>query len=681
MPTLTLKHVLVLSFLVRLILIPFFSDDFNYWANLTFTSFLVKGYNPWTVTYNDPTLHWINPWRCPPLQLPLVIPPLIVNELTGNYILMLYAIKLPLVLIDILSIFFVYKILQMWSDNERKDIRYLLLFALNPISLWASAISGSTDPLLTLLLVMSVFFFLKSVENSKVEKHLSALFLGMSIAAKLFPVVFVPVFLLKLKETKERIVFVILAALPIVLVSLPFLIWDYGSYVNMILFLNVGGVNPFVTFLTPGFSDFLKVLLAVTSILMFGVAYFRKTNILINIVLAFLALYALMGFSGFDAKYFSWFIPFAVLLASKKETLRVPAARFLPFIYIPSLVGYLIYNGPVNSVEGMTGFFYFAYQWLRLKVVVFRVLPLSDLIYTVAGAASALLILCYFVAVAVKAPSFTLPAIKSEKLDIIHAIKKNYKLFLSLFLITLVSVVVFAKIVPYETMVLGVEVSNSNLQFYDNFSRSILNPQWGVAGNGNYTIEFGEKPSYIRLNGNITLYRGWGPTWQGFKESSEAQVGLVFKLDEIPQNVSESAILVTNGGWFGVMKENKTYDFVYYDQITNKTALNVPIDYQWHELTVYYDKNDRLASFDNESSIILSRESFSYICLGLPINSSTEMKGSSFSVDYVEVNVQNFYSNISSVIYVFLALFVPLVIISCTGVYISRRKLYHRGSS
>jgi hypothetical protein len=675
MPTFRLGHVLLLAFLVRLIVIPFFSDDFNYWANMTFTSTLLNGKNPWIVTYNDPCLFWINPWRVSPLQLPLLISPTIVNGQVGNYILTLFAMKLPLVLIDVLGIFFVYKILQMWFDDEKKNIRYLSIFAFNPISIISSAIIGSTDPIVTLFMIVSLFYFLKPTKNATTEKNISAIFLGLAIAAKLFPVVFIPVFLLKIKKAREKVTFAILSIFPIALFSLPFLIWDYSSYVNILLLHNIGGFHPFLTFLNPNLDVFLKTLVTIASIVMFGFAFFRKTDILINIVLAFLALYALMGFGYFDTKYFSWFIPFAVLLASRKE-MKIPKSDVLPFIFIPSLVVFMIYNGPYNAVEGMTGFYYFAYHWLRQKVIIFQVLPFSDIMYLVAGIISALLIEYYFWMTVIRAPSISFPIIRFEKLEIIQNIKRHKKPLLALFLVALVSIVIFANVVPYETIGTGVDASNSTLLFYDDFSRSVLNPQWGVAGNGNYTVVYRDEPSYIRLNGNITLYRGWGPIWQGFKESSEAQVRLVYKLDDISQDVSKSSILVTNEGWFGIIKENKTYNFVYFDQRTNETVFKTPVDSQWHELRVYYHENDRSVSFDGELSAILSGEVFNYICLGIPIDSGVEMKGCSFSVDYVEVSVQNFYSSVAGEMYAFTALFVPYPVILYILFFISRRRSY-----
>ena len=679
MLALKLRHVLALAFVVRLFLIPFFSDDFNYWAALTFTGPLLSGKDPWIIVYNDPTLHWINPWRVPPLQLYLAIPQSIVNWLTGNYVLTLYAIKLPLVVIDILSIFFVYKILGLWSDNDRRNIRYLLLFAFNPISIISSAIGGLTDPLPTLFMVVSLFFFIRPVK-SKLEEEASALFLGLAVAAKLFPAILIPVFLLKLKKVRERIVFAILSVLPFVLVSLPFLVWDYNSYINMLFLHNIGGLNPFLTFLNTNLGILFRVSTALASILMFGIAYFRKTDISINIVMAFLALYVLIGVGYFDAKYFSWFVPFAVLLASRKEV-KIPKLGFLPFIYIPSLVIFLIYNGPSNSVEGITGFYYLVYLWLKQKVIVFQVLPFSSLMYTLAGILGAFLIGYYFCMTAIRAPSLDFSIAGFEKLNITQSIRSRKKLLSALFLVTLLSIVVFGAVLHFENSVTGVNVSDSGLYFYDDFSSSTLNPQWGVIGNGNYTINWTQKPSYIALNGNITLYRGWGPIWHGFEESTEVQVGLVYRLDETPVNLSEASILTTNGGWFGVKKENETYDLVYFDQKTNETVLREPVDLQWHELQISYDKDNRSVNFGNGMSVRLPESNFNFVCLGLPMDSSAEMKGVSFSVDHIEVTVRNFYSSAAGDTYVFVALFIPAIIMICVFILVFSKKNSHLESS
>jgi hypothetical protein len=500
------------------------------------------------------------------------------------------------------------------------------------------------------------------------------------VAAKLFPAVLIPVFLLKLKKARERIVFAILSVLPIVLVSLPFLIWDYSSYVNMLFFQNVGGLNPFLTFLNANLDVSLRVLAVLVSILMFGIAYFRRSDILVNMVMAFLALYVLIGIGYFDARYFSWFIPFAVLLASIKDV-KIPKLDFLPFIFIPSMVIFLIYNGPFNAVEGITGFYYFAYLWLRQKVVVFQVLPFSNLIYISAGIASALLIGYYFCMAAIKAPSSGFPVIRFEKLNIIRSVKSNKKLLLALSLVTLLSIVIFASALHYETVVTGVETSDSALRFYDDFSSSTLNSQWSIKGNGSYTINYRDETSYISLSGNITLYRGWGSIWQGFKLSTEAQVTLIYRLDAVPASLREASILATNGGWFGVEKENETYDFVYFDQETNETTVRGPVDFEWHELQIAYSKDNRVVGFGNGSSVVLSKDSFNYVCLGLPIDSSTGMTSVSFSVDYIDVTTQNFYSSEAGEAYVFLALFIPVAIIICVLIFIFSKRNSHMKSS
>ena len=106
-----LKTIVFIAFLLRILLIPFFSDDFNFWAARAFTKFSMNGFNPWTTLSHDPTLTWINPWRTPPPVLLLVAPAQAVGAYFRNEIVFFYLLKMPLVLADLVSIFFLHRIL------------------------------------------------------------------------------------------------------------------------------------------------------------------------------------------------------------------------------------------------------------------------------------------------------------------------------------------------------------------------------------------------------------------------------------------------------------------------------------------------------------------------------------------------------------------------------------------
>jgi len=107
----SLAFILLAALLLRLAIIPLFYDDYNYWAYGVFTNFLLHGQNPYHVVSQDPTLLNINPWRYPPFYLLFTMPALLVQQLTGSSIAYLAMLKIPLAISDIISSYFLYRIL------------------------------------------------------------------------------------------------------------------------------------------------------------------------------------------------------------------------------------------------------------------------------------------------------------------------------------------------------------------------------------------------------------------------------------------------------------------------------------------------------------------------------------------------------------------------------------------
>lgn len=668
--TFKFKHLILLALLIRLVLIPFASDDFNLWANVTFTNFLFDGYNPWTITYNDPCLHWINPWRCPPLQLIMLLPAVAIENIHKNYLVTLYAVKLPLIFVDIQSLFFLYKILRLYQKSDEKAIRYSLLFALNPVVILASSIGApSTDPLPVLFTLISLYYFLRSNGKDVAKMAISAIFLGLAAASKLYSLFLVPTFLAKLKNNR-RILFFSFFTLTFLLFNLPFLLWDFNAYLGMLLLHNVSGYSPAVIFLNPSLNLFLKILLALLSMILLALSYIRRAHIIANIVLNLLAVYSLMGFGLFDVRYFAWLIPFAILLISC-ERVEIKWRRFLPFIFLPPLVIFSIYNGPYNNVEGRTGFFYFFYHWLRRKIVVFEVLPYSGAIRLIMGALNISLILYYFLVIFAKAGQFNFSIVGHEKLNILQNLRKNRKLLLFSLVFALTSFFVFVNVVPHENLHTRVYVKNSTFYFYDDFSYSTLNYQWGCIGNGTYTIQNAEVPSFIVIDGNLTLYRGWAHVRRGFQSSLDAIITVRFRFESFPENVTSFSLLNTNGGWFGAAKLDGSEQFIYFDEIENVTYPIAEVDENWHIINITYLENKQVIQYDDGTSITLNRDlSFDYLLLGCRVGSKT--CGGRFSIDYVKVLVRDFNAGKHDKFYACLSLLAPIFSTFLTLIIVQR---------
>jgi hypothetical protein len=97
------------------------------------------------------------------------------------------------------------------SENNRAS-RFLLsaalLYAISPISVITIGLSGHFDPVPALAVVLSTMFLISR------RHRLSSLFLGLGLALKVFGAVLLPYYVLKARMLKERVLYVLLFAIP-----------------------------------------------------------------------------------------------------------------------------------------------------------------------------------------------------------------------------------------------------------------------------------------------------------------------------------------------------------------------------------------------------------------------------------------------------------------------------------
>lgn len=646
---LKLRHILFLAFVIRVLLIPFFSDDFNFWAYRIPSSFLAEGFNPYTAITKDPTLYWINPWRQPPTYLVLLVPAYLIGSILRNEIMYFYAVKIPIVIADIISTFFIYKIAHYLCGDVEKAKKICMLCAFNPATIFVSAIWGESDPIPIALTIISLYYFLCS--ESKNHLKLSAFFLGWGITFKLYPVFIVPAFLFKLRQRSKALVFTFFASLPIVLSSFPFLLWDPGSFFNRLILHNLSGTFPLFPALLIN-DPIFHVAFAVFASIMFLIAYLRKSSIIANIVLAFLALYIALG-GMLAANYFLWVIPFGCLLLVDRKIKSTKGSFLLPFLPLASIIWALIYNGPFNSVEGVTGIFYWPYHWLRSKVVIFRILPIVQNLAPLFVAINIVMIFYLFFVVSKIAPPLTLhTSIKINSLSFMKKLKKRESWVLASVLILVVSLFLFSSIVFYEPMKPIPVLSPSTFVFFDDFSNSLIGYQWWFSGEGTYTLHPSSSPSHITLNASDTaqnrayIFRGWWFITNGFFKSSDAVVKFRFRFSNFAANASDTVIAESDGGYFGATIQGTLNNFIYSDKISNRTSVTANLDYDWHTLEIDY-KDGRQIYFDDEF-VTSYNYSSTFSMLSLGNSESAETFGGSVSIDWVKVTLKDFPTGVYS---------------------------------
>lgn len=679
-----LHRVLLLAFFIRLALVPFFSDDFNFWCARFFCNLLLEGFNAWSVVYHDPTMYWINPWRYPPLMIFFVLPASIAYSYTKDPLIFLYTIKAPFIFSSLATSFLIYRIAYLLTNNEKRATKIASFYALNPLVIFLdTTIWGVLDAVPVMFTVASLFWFLMSHQKDGKKRSnylkLSAILLGCGIATKLYPLFIFPAFLTKLKKLKEIIHFTIYSAIPFIISSTPFLLWDHKAFIDILVFHNIGGYHPLFPFLHPSIQSLAaKIAYLLPCLALFIIAYATKTSIINNVILSLLALYFTMG--GNVGSYSLWIVPFGLLLLASENINIQRMGELIALFPLPYVIIGLLANGPYNSVEGTTGIFYFTYHYLRIKVVILRVFEIFNDIALILTSIGMSFILSLFIILRknYKEAFLVENSLKAEK-DSINFINNSkgrrstsYQEVMRCVIIVISILIIHKLIFTYvwniefsENMPL---ISQSKLEFFDDFSSSLLNYQWSYAGEGSYVIRNYQSPSYILINSTgkpynrATIYRGWGPVWQGYPPSTSSTIEIRFKFDGLLPEAHGLIIARANGGWFGVAKHGDFMNFVYFDDVNNLSICISPADYEWHNFSITYDSGTRLVYFDGRLVKKLEgKEIFSFLFVGNP--DTTTGLGGSCMYDWVRVTIKDFPVRDQSKVAAMMALLLPLILL------------------
>ncbi len=209
--------IFILSILARVLI--FFqdpSDDiYRYlWEGFVFN----EGVNPYITPPNDMSLfryaaNFINFPLINHPDMPAAYPPLVILlfSFLAKISLSIPLIKFVVVCFDLGSIYFLIKIVQ----SRNIDIRWTILYALNPLILYSFAGGGHID-------AMQNFFLLWAIHSFDRKKWLGVFFLiGLAIQTKYVAVIALP-FLIN----RENFKYVPIILIPLILPYLPFLSCD-----------------------------------------------------------------------------------------------------------------------------------------------------------------------------------------------------------------------------------------------------------------------------------------------------------------------------------------------------------------------------------------------------------------------------------------------------------------------
>lgn len=235
----------------------------------------------------------------------------------------LVLLKLPLLVLDI-SV--AYLLLKFFKDSKMgKKAFELWLF--NPFTIVLIYAFSNID-LYAAMLTVIVFLLLQQQKLIK-----ASLVLGIAVAFKLYPLLFVPFLFVKAKNIKEKILTVLIPVIVFIATIIPF--WS-KAFVNSAL---VSGLSTriFSPNFVIGFGESMIIGLFLLSVL-FSYAWINTKQIdLFNYFVV--ALLVLFSFSHFHISWLLWAAPFLVILVIKKPNLALPIllwstlAVSIPFLY------------------------------------------------------------------------------------------------------------------------------------------------------------------------------------------------------------------------------------------------------------------------------------------------------------------------------------------------------------
>lgn len=238
------------------------------------------------------------------------------------------AVKLPAVIADVALTALIYHAIR--STRGHPWSAYAaLLYALNPVSLLVTAYHGQFESITLLLLVLSWWLWERRRATG------SAAALGFAILNKTWPVVFLPVIFLRLRDWRGRIVYSLIAlGIPVLFVAAYLVIFSADSAPMLRRALTHRGVAGYwgpgaalypAAAAWPGLQPATDLLLALRNwLLLAGVLlslwWTRRQPALEALLTLLLVMFVVTV--GFGIQWLVWLVPFA-LLAGEYRRLRV----------------------------------------------------------------------------------------------------------------------------------------------------------------------------------------------------------------------------------------------------------------------------------------------------------------------------------------------------------------------
>ncbi len=338
---------------LRLAMMPWFSDPYNFHVLSQTASMVASGQNPWLAIAADPALAQLNPWGYPPLYL---TPVLAASALSfGNGVVFGILLRLPLIAATVLTAVFLQRTALGLGLSSARARSLSLFYLLNPFVVLVDTVWGVNDPLPVVCVAGALYYMVRAPQRL----DLAALLLGLGIAFKLYPVVLLPVACAQCTSWKARLRLLAFAALPAAISAGPVLLASPSEFLSTLgVFVSGRGGEP-SAFTIPyvleaaGFGSLpLGTALAAADLVLVLFVALRvaagKWSTVEGFAITLLSIFIFAP--RMYENYFLWPIP-AALVAYAAAQRWWPARRAVPWTWALAMASALIYNGAGDTTD------------------------------------------------------------------------------------------------------------------------------------------------------------------------------------------------------------------------------------------------------------------------------------------------------------------------------------------
>ena len=255
-------------------------------------------------------------------------------------------------IIKIINIIFDLAIVQLVYLLSKKSLKTAFLYAINPVTILITTLHGQFD-------VIPIFFILLAIYllNRK-QELLFVLSFSFAIMTKTWPLLFILILYKRLKNKKFIILSLVFPLISIIIYSLLFKTSIFNIVKTIVYYQGLWGIWGLWGLLgrLGVFWQKLTTLIFITYF--FSYSYFKNKKNLIREILNLLFFFFVFT-TNFSIQYFSWLMPFLILIKPKKSLqliILITLYLFSSYYFWLFCVGCKITSPWLVVTQNITGF-------------------------------------------------------------------------------------------------------------------------------------------------------------------------------------------------------------------------------------------------------------------------------------------------------------------------------------